>query len=819
MAAAPIPIAKVSFGGGEYSSYLWGRPDLQKYAIGAKLLYNMFVHPQGGASNRGGTHFIAEAKFENKDIRVLPFEFSSDQTYVIEAGDEYFRFYTDGGQIQTTLADVTGWVTLTNYEVGDFVKESSVIYYCIVAHTSGVFATDLSNGKWVAQTIYEVPSPYEESELASVRYVQSADVLFAVSPNIRPKMIERFGNVDWRVEDYPFTDGPFMLQNTDDSITLTPSATTGAGVTLNASTNMFNPLHVGGLWQLRQTMPGEVNSTAFASVTAGTAIACGGTWRLITHGTWTGTLIVEKSFDNGSTWINVRTFTSVNDNNINTFGTEDNQSGNKFLVRTRMTVYSSGTCNADLTSDQFYQIGVFRTTAYNSPIQITGEVLTDLGNLNACIDWSEGSWSDYRGWPERIIFSQDRLVFGGTRSEPAGEWMTNAGDYYTFKRSQPLLATDGISIPVPSKKLNKINGYVPLLGLVALTSSGEFRIGEPGSVLSPLTVTAEPNSSYGSYGVDPVIVGNRAIYVQSSGRVVRDLSYSFAAGGFEGSNLSILSTHLFKGYTITELAYQQDPDSIVWAIRSDGALLSMTYLREQEVLAWTHHDTNYGDDLFKSVCTIQGTGYNEVWFAVQRGVKRFIERLDERMASTASEDQFFVDCGISYDGAPATVITGLDHLEGKEVAVLADGNVLYDADNTITVASGQITLASAYSKVHVGLPYISKLQTLKLETPGTTTIAGKQVKTSQITVQVVESRGGKIGPDFDTLFAFTDAWRGLTGSILDLYTGDLKETLAGGYQGGAEICIQQSQPLPITVTGVIPEITVGGSVTLQGSLS
>lgn len=811
----PLPIAKVSFAGGEYSPYLWGRPDLQKYAIGAKTIRNMFVHPQGGVSNRPGLHYIATAKFDNKDIRVLPFEFSSTQTYVIEAGDLYFRFYTNGGQIQTTLADVTAWVTLTDYAVGDFVKESGSIYYCIVAHTSGTFSTDLSNGDWVLQSIYEVPTVYTEAMLPNVRFVQSADTLFSVCGSVRPQLTQRFGNVDWRVSDYPFTDGPFMLQNTDETMTITPSAATGTGITINSSLPLFHPSHVGSLWQFRQTMPGEVNSTAYASVTNGTAISCGGTWRLITHGTWTGTLVVEKSFDGGSTWTNVRTFTSVDDNNVNTFGTEDNTSGNKFLVRTRMTVYSSGTCNADLTSDSFYQVGVFRATAYNSTIQLTGDVLTDLGNVNACIDWSEGSWSDYRGWPQEIMFTQDRLIFGGTTSEPAGNWMTKSGDYYSFERSQPLLASDGISIPLPARQLNAVNGYVPLLGLVALTSSGEWRIGDPGVVLSPLTVTATPNSSYGSYGSAPILIGNRAIYVQASGAAVRDLSYSFAASGFEGSNLSVLSSHLFEGYTITELAYQQDPYSLAWAIRSDGAALSMTYLREQEVLAWTKHDTNDGTDSFKSVCTIQGSGYNEVWFAVKRGTARYIERMDHRMASTDSADQFFVDCGVTYDGSPATVISGLSHLNGKSVAVLADGNVLYDYDNPITVSGGQITLASAYSKVHVGIPIVSQLRTLRLEGLGNGIISGKQAKISEITVQVVNSRGGKIGPDFSTLYDFTDSFRGLYGNILDLYTGDLKETLGGGYQNGAEVCIQQSQPLPITVTGIIPEVTVGGAVTVQ----
>lgn len=812
-----VSIPKVSFAGGEFEPGLWSRVDLQKWATGARTIRNMLVRPTGGVFNRPGLHYVATAKYDDKAVRMLPFEFSASQTYAIETGDEYFRFYTDNGQIVTTLGDVTGWLTLTDYVVGDFVKEASVLYYCIVAHTSGVFATDLAAGKWVAQSIYEVPSDYSDDILTTLNYAQSADTLFLVCGTVRPKMLQRLGNVNWTYTNYPFVNGPFMPQNTDEDIDIVPSAITGVGITIDASEAIFNPLHVGSIWQLRQAMTGELVTTAFASISTGSSIACGGTWRIITHGTWTGKIIVEKSTDGGTNWFMVRAFTSVNDFNANTFGTEDNPSGNKFLMRVRMSDWTSGTCNCDLSSDAFTQVGVFEVTAYVSATQVTATVLTDLGSTAACIDWSEGSWSDYRGWPQSVSFVQGRLAFAGTTSEPQTTWLTETENFYDFARSQPLIDSDGISTNLPSLQLNAITSLIPLLGLIALTSAGEWTIGEPGVALSPLTVATKPNSFYGAASVRPVVVGNRAIFVQSSGTKIRDLGYAFTVSGFDGSEISIISKHLFENYQIVELAYQQDPDNIVWALRSDGALLAMTYLREQEVLAWTKCDTRDGDDLFESMCCIQATGYKQMWFAVQRGTARFIERMDQRMASSVLADQFFVDCGVSYDGAPATHITGLGHLEGKSVAVLADGVVIANYESPYTVTGGALVpdLVTAASKVHVGIPIVSQLQTLAVEVPTYGTVLGTQVKISKVTVQVLQSMGGKYGPTFTELYPLSEEFLTTYGVQTALYTGKLKDVMPPHFAEEGLICLQQSDPLPFTVLAVIPQVTVGGVTSVQ----
>lgn len=881
----PVRALKPTFSGGEFAPSLWSRVDLQRYASGCRTLRNFFVHPHGGCSNRPGTQYIASAKYGSKKARLVPFEFSTEQAYTIEFGEYYCRFYMNGGQIAHTLSSVNAWVTATSYVVGDFVKESSVIYYCIVAHTSGVFATDLAAGKWIAQSIYEIPIPYAESDLTSLQFAQSADVLYICHPNFTPRTLSRYTHTDWRLELYPFEDGPFMLQNTTTK-TLTPSATTGS-ITLTASQDLFNVLHVGALFKLEHYIEGQAYTGTFTATGVGTPLKCGRIWRIITHGTWTGKIKVEKSINGGTTWTTIRVFTSANDHNPNTYGTEEEDK--PFLVRINCYSYTSGTINVDLTTDAFTQFGIVKITAYSSPTRVTATVQEEIGATTATVDWSEGSWSDYRGYPATATFYQDRLVFASTKSEPQTSWMTKTSNYINFGRSDPLVDSDGITVNLPSRKMNAIKNLVPIGEILALTSSSEWSIG-PGAKASitPTSVSQRLQGYRGCSDVTPVVIGNRVIFIQPMGSVVRDLAYDYTSDSYTGDPLSLLSNHLFQNYVIEDMAYQSEPDSLLWCIRNDGILLSLTYLREQEVIAWTRHDT---DGKFESVCSIPGDTYNEVWFIVKRTIngttQRYIERLKQRMVSTNPRDQFFMDCGISYDvpkvitgitqAAQAVVtavahgfnngdlvdisdvegmtqvnnvrfkvsdktadtfklkdpeddtyinsttygayvssgkvrkavisISGLNYLEGKTVTVLADGNVIDD----LVVTSGAITLPVVASIVHIGLPYVSDLQTLNIELGlDTGTAQGRFLKVSQVYLSFLNSRGGWIGPDADNLDEITQRTGEPMGSPIDLQTGFYKQAIAGDYKEGGRIFFRQKDPLPVTILAVIPVVTVGG---------
>lgn len=893
-----LHIIKPTFSGGEYAPSMYGRVDVARYASGCKKLLNMIVHSHGGTSNRPGWHFVARKKYGNTKKCILKaFQFSSTQNYMLEFGDYYIRFYTSNAQI--AMSGATAWTTSHSYTKGDFVTQTSVQYYCLISHTSGTFATDLAAGKWVAQSIYEVPSPYSEDDLAQLTFTQSADVLFMFHPDFQPRQLNRMGATNWTITLYDFLYGPYQLPNSTTSFTITPSATTGS-ITLTASQALFQSTHVGALFNINQVVAEASVNSSLGSVAAGSSITCGGTWRIITHGTWAGTISVQKSTDGGSTWYNIRTFSSASDFNANTFGTEDmSNNAPNFLVRLNMSAYTSGTCSYSLTCDSFRNVGHVKVTAYTSATQVTGTVTKTLGGTGATSDWAEGSWSDYRGWPAVGEFNQDRMVTGNTENEPQTIWQTRSSNYYDYSRNVPLVDADAITTNLPARQLNGINGFVPLTQLIALTSSSEWGIGAVDTVMSPLTITQKVYGFNGSIGIKPVIIKNRAVYVQFYGGVVLDLGYELLSNTFTGSELSILANHLFTGYSINSMCYQQYPDSLVWAVRDDGHFLSMTYLREQEVLAWTQHETLGEVESVDSIPGVNsdGKGYSQVWLSVNRaGTDGFIEYMENRMSSTSPRDQFFVDAGIIYndpkvitaatkanpcvitvtshgysdgdlvdiddiegmtelngnryeidvltgntfslkdprDGSNinstgfttyvsggtsskcATVITGLSHLEGYDVSVLADGDVVASPNNEdypiLTVSSGQITIPEPASKVIIGLPYISDIETLNIETNlPDGTLQGRKTRVSVVTLRLNQSRGGFMGPDFDNLREIADNFRTNYDTPLDLFTGDLKHTMTGGYTDGGTMCIRQVDPLPITVLALMPILTIGGT--------
>jgi hypothetical protein len=466
---------------------------------------------------------------------------------------------------------------------------------------------------------------------------------------------------------------------------------------------------------------------------------------------------------------------------------------------------SSGSVTVDLNSDPYTREGIVKVTAVTDTKHATVDVITPLASTAASADWSEGSWSDENGYPAAITFYQDRLCFARTYAEPQAEWASKTSAYADFGRSATLQDTDGISINLPSYKVNGINSLVALADIIAMTSATEWSIG-PGSdgIFTPTSVQTRCHGYRGSSNLAPVIVGNRIIYVLPSGSTVRDFGYDYNVNGYTGDNLSLLANHMLEGKSVVSMAYQQDPDSIVWMVRSDGVMLSLTYLREQEVVAWARHVT---DGEIESACCIPGDGHDELWLSVKRGEKRFIERMERRTISTDPREQYFVDCGLTYRGEPTTVITGLDHLEGKDVAILANGSV--EVQQTVT--DGSITLNAEASIVHVGLPYQSDLETLNLELSlKDGTMQGMKVKISDGVLRFLNSRGGHAGTDEGDLVEVSQRTSEAPGTPIELFTGDYETSISSDYRSGARVFIRQSDPLPMTLLAIISHIDIGG---------
>jgi hypothetical protein len=757
-----------TFSGGEFSPSLYSRVDVQKYSTGLKKLKNFIVHPHGGTSNRPGMEFLQKAKYPNKKTRLIPFEFSLSQAYVLEFGEEYVRFRRDGGLILTPLS-----------------------------------------------AIFEVATPYQEEDLADIKFTQSADVLFLFHPNYPIKRLTRYSDNEWIFDDFPFINGPFMPEKKTSTISFVSPGMGGFPVStglllkgfacpITTVENFFQTGHLGSLIKINQFIQsGSITNTITGNVyVPSTRLIVKGTWRLATRGTWAGQLAVLRSVPGSYVgWEILKTFThNSTDFNIDAFGSEDEICH----MAIGMDLWGGGTCYADLSCDSFNTEGVVKVTSVTNVNTANIEVISPVLAYNAINSWQEGSWSTQRGFPICGGFYQDRLVAAATPSELQTVWTSKTGNYFDFGTTSPLEDTDSVSVNLPSRKMNAIKNLIPLSEILAFTSASECGVGETGGVFSPTTVKTKTYGYRGSSGTDPVIVGNRVIMVQSMGSVVRDFGYDFQADGFTGNDLSIFSNHLFKNYEIVEMAYQQEPDSLVWAVRSDGKLLSMTYMKEQDVVAWSWHETQGS---VESICTIPGDGQNDLYLVVNREGERFVEKLSKRITGTDATYSTFLDSFLTYSGSLTTTITGLDHLNGRTVKALSDGRVV----NNLTVTAGAITLPVAANVVHVGLSYESDFQTLDVQVPMADGSGyGRLVKISEVSFNFLNSRGGYIGPDENNLDEIIDLSPLYLTDPKELFTGDFKQMITSGYEPGGSVFFRQVDPLPVTILAVQPKTTIGG---------
>jgi hypothetical protein len=461
--------------------------------------------------------------------------------------------------------------------------------------------------------------------------------------------------------------------------------------------------------------------------------------------------------------------------------------------------------------------GHVKITGYTSTTVVNMEVISDISNGSATTDFALGSFSDTTGYPSCVTFFEQRLVFAATLSQPQTLFFSKSGDYENMDDNYHGVVADDDSIiyTIASNQVNAIRFMTATRTLIIGTAGGEFAVSGGGTdiAITPTNILIKKQSNNGAANVDALAVGNATLFLQRARRKLRELAYNFDVDGYVAPDLTILAEHISEG-GFKQLSYQQEPNQVIWCARNDGQLVGLTYQREQQVVAWHRHIFGGVFGSSNSVCDSVATiptddSEYQTWVIVKRTIngatKRYVEYIHQYDFDETDDTSFnFLDSQLSYDGSAVTNISGLAHLEGQTVSVLADGATHPDK----VVSSGAIVLERAASKVKVGLSYTSLLQTMRID-------AGAQNGTSQsktkriyeITARLYESIGVEIGPDLDNMerIPFRSSANAMNSGI-NVFTGDKEIEFRGNYETDGFIFVRQTQPLPLTILSLYPKL-------------
>lgn len=673
-------------------------------------------------------------------------------------------------------------------------------------------------------TALEITSPYLTADLPALKFEQSADVMFIAHPSYEPRKLSRLNDAVWTLAEADLQTGPFRDQNTDITKTITASATTGT-VTLTATGHTPFTLGAtaghepsggeatsksitGALYKLvhassTPSVSEEIEADTLNDVSGTLAVPKGITWDFTTNGTWgaagdPASVVLERSYDSGTTYETVVTVTSAANKNVTTSGTEETADA-IYRARTSSACAADTNCSIQFSIRDTSHIGIVEITSVTSSTVATGTVLTTLGSTDLTHRWSEGSFSNRRGWPIDVtISSEERLTFAGNISEPLTTWGSVIGDFTDFKLGTD--DDDALNLTlVGSGQQNRIRWILSKNTLVLGTVGGEHILGasKDDEALTPSNIRARLQTTYGSENIAAKIVNQAVLFVQRGGRKIREFLYNFEQDSHKADDLTVFAEHITES-GIVDMAFQRTPDPILWCIRADGEMAVMTYERDQDVFSWSRliTQTNLAgtasDSDFESVAVIYGgaNSEDEVWVTVRRTISgsdaRYVERFTSRAMPSALADMKFLDSYITDTGGDTT-IEGLTHLIGQTVQVLGDG--LVQATKVVN-GSGVITAATTAAKYQVGTGYTATVKPMKIDLNGLGLTVTKKINRGVFSV--FETIGGEVGGSTSTL-------QDIPTGTAALFTGFKEIPLKDGYSRSGDILARQTQPLPMTV--------------------
>lgn len=613
----------------------------------------------------------------------------------------------------------------------------------------------------------ELVSPYTEAMLSSIDYVQGADTMFVFNALVPIYRLRRISNTEWTLVAAPFVTKPFDEVGIKFATGLTLSdATVGVGRTATSVPAVFQASDVGReIW----SGAGVAKITAYTSATVVTvevitafSAAALATWQL-----------------KGSPQT---TCTASAKDPVGTVIT--------------LTLGAPGWRAEDVGKFVKINRGLVEVTVYTSTTVVSGIIRAALDATVAspANAWSLESsvWNADDGYPCTGTLHEQRLVAAGSPSFPQTIWESRTGEYLNFELGTK--DDDAMSFTVSSDQINPITHMAQIKALIALTYGGEFSLsGGVEKPITPTNVQVKSQSVYGCNNVKPVRIGNELYFIQRSNRKLRAMAYKYDSDAYGAPDMSVLSEHITES-GITDMAYQQEPESILYLVRADGVIATLTVDRDQDVVGWARQTT---DGLYESVASLPSTDGEQIWAIVNRTIGGATVRYIERFVAGVR-----VDCGISATSVPGSAVWGgLAHLEGKTVDIVADGAPM----QPLVVSGGQVTIPRDAHEVQIGLHFKTTIKTLTPEVQGNTgSMQGNSMRIGEITLRFHKTIGCKLNGQ-------TIAFRNMGEQVLDepplLFTGDHRLENLGWERGQASLLIEQDQPLPFHLLCVIKKIS------------
>lgn len=717
---------------------------------------------------------------------------------VIQRGPVTLRIgSTSGGDEYITETSLdTGEHSLAFTPTGDFyiqfssrLKRQVLVSSCNVESSGAVSIT----------------APWVLADLGKIRADQSGDIIFIACDGYQQRKIERRGTRSWSVVKYETEDGPFRVINTG-PITITPSALYG-NITLTASASLFRSTQVGSLWRITSTGQSVTASVTAENQFTNTINVVGvGSQRAFTivrSGTWVATVTLQRSLtsDTGP-WEDVTTYTTPATIVYNDL--LDNQIA-WYRIGVKTGDFTSGTVVLTLNYAIGSVDGIVRITAFTSSTSVSAEVITDLGGTAATDIWSEGAWSDYRGWPSSVAFAEGRLWWSGKN----GVWGSISDAFYSFDDTFEGDAGT-IARTIGSGPVDVINWVLALQRLILGAEGAEFSC-KSSSLDEPLTPTnfnIKSASTQGSGAVEAVKIDKNGVYIQRGGTRVMELAFG-EDYEYGSTDLTLLVPEIGLP-SITRMAVQRQPDTRIHCVRSDGTVAVLIFDRAEKVQCWIEIET---DGTIEDVVVLpgdSGSGEDAVYYHVNRTInaltKRYLERwaLESECAGSTLNKQ--ADSFVLYSGASSTTITGLSHLEGESVVVWANGKSL----GSYTVSGGQITgVSEAVTSAVVGLSYSATWQSTKLayatrESP-VPLVQKKKLNHLGVILMNTHYQGLEYGPDFtnmDDLPGMEDGEAVTADTVHSTYDEESFE-FPGEWDTDARLCLRATAPKPCNILAAI----------------